>query len=41
MLDIELEDTAHPRVIVMNVGRSFVEPMIKGGAKLNEFVDFK
>ncbi len=36
-----LEDTDHPRVIVMNVGRSFVEPMIKGGAKLNEFVDFK
>lgn len=36
-----LEDTDHPRVIVMNVWRSFVEPMIKGGAKLNEFVDFK
>lgn len=36
-----LEDTEHPRVIVMNVWRSFVEPMIKGGAKLNEFVDFK
>ncbi|MBR1579375.1 MAG: biosynthetic-type acetolactate synthase large subunit [Selenomonadaceae bacterium] len=36
-----LDDTDHPRVIVMNVWRSFVEPMIKGGAKLNEFVDFK
>ncbi len=36
-----LEDGDHPRVIVMNVWRSFVEPMIKGGAKLNEFVDFK
>ena len=36
-----LEDADHPRVIVMNVWRSFVEPMIKGGAKLNEFVDFK
>ena len=30
-----------PRVIVMNVQRSFVEPMIKGGAKINEFVEFK
>ncbi len=30
-----------PRVIVMNIHRSFVEPMIKGGAKLNEFVEFK
>ncbi len=36
-----LDDADHPRVIVMNVRRSFVEPMIKGGAKLNEFVDFK
>lgn len=30
-----------PRVIVMNIHRSFVEPMIKGGAKINEFVEFK
>ena len=30
-----------PRVIVMNIHRSFVEPMIKGGASINEFVEFK
>ena len=30
-----------PRVIVMNVHRSFVEPMTKGGATLDHFVDFK
>lgn len=30
-----------PHVIVMNIHRSFVEPMIKGGARINEFVDFK
>ena len=30
-----------PHVIVMDIHRSFVEPMIKGGAKINEFVDFK
>ena len=30
-----------PRVIVMNVWRSFVEPMIKGGARIDEFVEFK
>ena len=36
-----LEDTEHPRVIVMNIWRSFVEPMIKGGARINEFVEFK
>lgn len=30
-----------PRVIVMNIHRSFVEPMIKGGAQINEFVEFK
>lgn len=29
-----------PYVIVMNIHRSFVEPMIKGGARINEFVDF-
>ncbi|MBR4696158.1 MAG: acetolactate synthase, large subunit, biosynthetic type, partial [Selenomonadaceae bacterium] len=30
-----------PRVIVMNVWRSFVEPMTKGGARIDEFVEFK
>ena len=30
-----------PRVIVLNIHRSFVEPMTKGGASINEFVDFK
>ncbi|MBR2214924.1 MAG: biosynthetic-type acetolactate synthase large subunit [Selenomonadaceae bacterium] len=29
-----------PRVIVLNVWRSFVEPMTKGGARIDEFVDF-
>ena len=36
-----LEDYTHPRVIVMDVWRSFVEPMTKGGARIDEFVDFK
>ena len=36
-----LEDRSHPRVIVMDVWRSFVEPMAKGGARIDEFVDFK
>lgn len=36
-----LEDTENPRVIVLNVWRSFVEPMTKGGARINEFVEFK
>mgnify|MGYP000997532174 FL=1 len=36
-----LEDAAQPRVIVMDVWRSFVEPMAKGGARIDEFVDFK
>lgn len=36
-----LADTEHPRVIVLNVWRSFVEPMIKGGARIDEFVEFK
>ena len=36
-----LEDTDNPRVIVLNVWRSFVEPMTKGGARINEFVEFK
>ena len=36
-----LEDRTHPRVIVMDVWRSFVEPMAKGGARIDEFVDFK
>ena len=30
-----------PFVIVLNIHRSFVEPMTKGGARINEFVDFK
>lgn len=29
-----------PRVIVLKLHRSFVEPMIKGGARLDEFVEF-
>ncbi|BEU87583.1 acetolactate synthase large subunit [Selenomonas sp. TAMA-11512] len=29
-----------PRIIVLKLHRSFVEPMIKGGARLDEFVDF-
>ena len=36
---VEAED--EPRVIVMNVWRSFVEPMTKGGARMDEFVEFK
>lgn len=36
-----LADKDHPRVIVMKVWRSFVEPMIKGGARIDEFVEFK
>ena len=36
-----LQDTEHPRVIVMKIWRSFVEPMIKGGARIDEFVEFK
>jgi acetolactate synthase-1/2/3 large subunit len=36
-----LADKTHPRVIVLNVWRSFVEPMIKGGARIDEFVEFK
>ena len=32
--------TEGPHVIVLNIHRSFVEPMTKGGARLNEFVDF-
>ncbi len=35
-----LADTKHPRVIVVDVWRSFVEPMTKGGARIDEFVDF-
>jgi len=40
-LNKALDDTENPRVIVLNVWRSFVEPMTKGGANINEFVDFK
>ena len=36
-----LEDKDNPRVIVLNVWRSFVEPMTKAGANVNEFVEFK
>ena len=36
-----VSDTENPRVIVLNVWRSFVEPMIKGGARIDEFVEFK
>ena len=36
-----LNDVENPRVIVLNVWRSFVEPMTKGGANINEFVEFK
>ena len=36
-----LADKSHPRVIVLNVWRSFVEPMIKGGARIDDFVEFK
>lgn len=34
-----LDDTENPRVIVLNVWRSFVEPMIKGNARIDEFVE--
>lgn len=34
-----LYDTENPRVIVLNVWRSFVEPMIKGNARIDEFVE--
>ncbi|MBO6305329.1 MAG: biosynthetic-type acetolactate synthase large subunit [Selenomonadaceae bacterium] len=30
-----------PRVIVMKIARSFVEPMTKAGARIDEFVEFK
>ena len=40
-LNKALEDTENPRVIVLNVWRSFVEPMIKGNARIVEFVEFK
>ncbi|MBQ6005245.1 MAG: biosynthetic-type acetolactate synthase large subunit [Selenomonadaceae bacterium] len=40
-LNKALDDTENPRVIVLNVWRSFVEPMTKGGANINEFVEFK
>jgi len=36
-----LDDANNPRVIVLNVWRSFVEPMTKAGANVNEFVEFK
>lgn len=36
-----LSDEENPRVIVLNVWRSFVEPMTKGNARIDEFVDFK
>ena len=36
-----LDDVDNPRVIVLNVWRSFVEPMTKAGANVNEFVEFK
>ena len=36
-----MNEADKPHVIVVNLHRSFVEPMIKGGAKINEFVDFK
>ena len=36
-----LEDEENPRVIVLNIWRSFVEPMTKGGARIDEFVEFK
>ena len=40
-LENALEDTENPRVIVLNVWRSFVEPMTKGNARIDEFVEFK
>lgn len=36
-----LDDKINPRVIVLNVWRSFVEPMTKGNARIDEFVEFK
>lgn len=36
-----LDDEKNPRVIVLNVWRSFVEPMTKGNARIDEFVEFK
>lgn len=36
-----LKDEKNPRVIVLNVWRSFVEPMTKGNARIDEFVEFK
>ena len=36
-----IDDKENPRVIVLNVWRSFVEPMTKGGARIDEFVEFK
>ena len=36
-----LDDEQNPRVIVLNVWRSFVEPMTKGNARIDEFVEFK
>lgn len=36
-----LADENSPRVIVLNIHRSFVEPMTKGGANINEFVEFR
>ncbi len=36
-----MDDEKNPRVIVLNVWRSFVEPMIKGNARIDEFVEFK
>ena len=40
-LEKALADTENPRVIVLNVWRSFVEPMTKGNARIDEFVEFK
>ena len=36
-----MSEEDRPHVIVVNLHRSFVEPMTKGGARINEFVDFK
>ena len=40
-LENALADEKNPRVIVLNVWRSFVEPMTKGNARIDEFVEFK
>ncbi len=40
-LEKALADEKNPRVIVLNVWRSFVEPMTKGNARIDEFVEFK